>query len=112
MARLYSNENFPLPAVLELEKLGHDVLTSFESGRAGQRIPDPKVLEFAVQQKRILVTLNRRHFIKLHEQNPDHFGIIVCTFDPNFVELAARIDSELKFIGETSGWLIRINRPK
>jgi hypothetical protein len=27
MARLYSNENFPLPVVEELLRLGHDVLT-------------------------------------------------------------------------------------
>ena len=27
MARLYANENFPLPVVGELRRLGHDVLT-------------------------------------------------------------------------------------
>ena len=27
MARLYTNENFPLPIALELRRLGHDVLT-------------------------------------------------------------------------------------
>lgn len=30
MARLYANENFPLPAVEELRRLGHDVLTTYE----------------------------------------------------------------------------------
>jgi len=47
MARLYANENFPLPAVEELRRLGHDVLTSYESGRAGQAVPDEDVLAFA-----------------------------------------------------------------
>ena len=28
MARLYANENFPLPVVNELRRLGHDVLTT------------------------------------------------------------------------------------
>jgi hypothetical protein len=28
MARLYSNENFPLPVVEELRRLGHEVLTT------------------------------------------------------------------------------------
>jgi hypothetical protein len=32
MARLYSNENFPLPVVEKLRALGHDVLTVQEAG--------------------------------------------------------------------------------
>jgi hypothetical protein len=34
MARFYSDENFPLPVVEELRKLGHDVLTIHEAGQA------------------------------------------------------------------------------
>ena len=40
MASLYSNENFPKRVVEELRRLGHDVLTSYETGRGNQRIPD------------------------------------------------------------------------
>ncbi|NVM30155.1 MAG: DUF5615 family PIN-like protein [Candidatus Helarchaeota archaeon] len=36
MARLYANENFPLPVVEELRKLGHNVLTIQETGKAGR----------------------------------------------------------------------------
>ena len=36
MARLYSNENFPLPVVLELRRLGHDVVTTQEAGLANE----------------------------------------------------------------------------
>lgn len=32
MARLYANENFPLPVVEVLRRLGHDVLTAGEAG--------------------------------------------------------------------------------
>jgi uncharacterized protein DUF5615 len=35
MARLYADENFPLPVVEELRRLGHDVLTIYETGQAG-----------------------------------------------------------------------------
>ncbi len=35
MARLYTNENFPLPVVETLRKLGHDVLTIQETGKGG-----------------------------------------------------------------------------
>lgn len=111
MAHLYSNENFPFPTVEELRRRGHDVLTTLESGRAGQRIPDDQVLEFANQAERILITLNRKHFKNLHNAGVSHFGIIVCTFDPDFVALAKRIDSALKASADAKGKLIRVNRP-
>ena len=38
MARLYSNENFPLPVVEELRRLGHDVLTTHEAGESGKSV--------------------------------------------------------------------------
>jgi len=66
MARFYANENFPLPAVTELRRLGHDVLTVQETGTAGQTTPDEAVLAFAREAGRVLLTLNRRHFIRLH----------------------------------------------
>jgi hypothetical protein len=69
MARLYANENFPIPVVEELRRLGHDTLTSYESGRSNQAIPDEEVLRFAFNQERTLVTLNRKHFIQLHKKN-------------------------------------------
>ena len=40
MARLYANENFPLPVVEELRRLGHNVLTIHETGKSGQSISD------------------------------------------------------------------------
>ena len=44
MMRFYSNENFPIPVVDELRKLGHDVLTIQETGMAQQSFPDAKDL--------------------------------------------------------------------
>ena len=41
MARLYANENFPLQAVEELRQLGHDVLTTQETGSIGRLRPQP-----------------------------------------------------------------------
>lgn len=35
--RFYADENFPLDTVIELRRLGHDVLTMFEDGRAIRR---------------------------------------------------------------------------
>lgn len=95
MARLHADENFPLPVVLALRALGHDVLTILEAGQAEQALPDEAVLAFAVSQSRALLSLNRRHFIRLHHERPDHAGIIVCTFDADFTAQAARLHQEL-----------------
>lgn len=111
MARLYANENFPLNAVLELRSLEHDVTTTFEAGQAGRAIPDEQVLSFAIAEKRIVLTLNRRHFIRLHNTQPDHAGIIVCTIDPDTAALALRIDEAVRSATDLSGQLVRINRP-
>src|SRR4051794_29506535 len=81
LARIYANENFPRQVVEALRTLGHDVLTTADAGKAGQAIPDEEVLQFATLELRILVTLNRRDFIRLHRERSDHSGIIVCTVD-------------------------------
>ena len=112
MRKLYSNENFPLPAVEELRKLGYDVVTIQESGKAGQALPDESVLAFACAEGRMVVTYNRKHFIQLHNQQHEHCGIIVCSVDADFVGLAQRIHEAIQKQLETSRPLIRVNRPK
>ena len=111
MAQLYANENFPLPVVERLRELELDVLTIQETGKAEQRLSDAEVLQFAHENDRAVLTLNRRHFIRLHDEQPDHAGSIVCTFDPDFVAQAARIDEAIRSSGDLSGKLLRVNRP-
>ena len=112
MIRLYANENFPLPVVEELRRLGHEVLTTYEAGDAGKSVPDEQVLAFATAEGRALVTINRKHFIHLHNANPDHAGIIVCSFDSDFTGQANRIHAAIGSKAQLSGELIRINRPQ
>ena len=112
MARLYANENFPLPTVEELRRMGHDVLTIHESGKSGRAEPDDAVLAFALAEGRALLTLNRKHFIRSHKNKARHAGVIACTFDPNFKALAKRIHESVKSEEDFSGKLIRINRPE
>jgi hypothetical protein len=112
VARLYSNENFPRIVVEELRRLGHDVLTVFETGLAGIRTPDEQVLAFAVSQQRAVVTLNRRHFIKLHREQPAHAGIVVCTADEDFVGQAGRIHAVLEATPNLAGQLLRVYCPQ
>jgi hypothetical protein len=86
MARLYANENYPLPVVEELRRLGHDVLTIQEADKADRSMPDEEVLAF-------------------------HPGIIVCSFDPDFVALAQRVHGVIAAQPNLSDQLVRINRP-
>lgn len=110
MSKLYSNENFPQPAVEHLRELGHDVLTTHDAGKSGQAIPDQDVLAYATEVGRAVVTINRRHFIALHKTTPGHSGIIVCTLDPDFKGLATRIHEEVKGKVSLENELIRVNR--
>ena len=111
MARIYANENFPFPVVEDLRRLGHDVVTTHESGRAEQRLSDNEMLAFAIGEKRILLTHNRRHFVRLHNEQPDHCGIIVCTVDPESLALAHRIHTAIQANPKLEGQLLRVNRP-
>ncbi|QDU54572.1 DUF5615 family PIN-like protein [Aeoliella mucimassa] len=111
MARLYSNENFPLPVVTRLRELGHDVMTTDDAGQSEQAIPDDQVLAFAIANSRAILTLNRKHFVKLHSSTPEHLGIVVCTFDPDFVAQAERIHSAIEASSPLTGQLIKVNRP-
>jgi predicted nuclease of predicted toxin-antitoxin system len=111
MARLYSNENFPLPVVEELRRLGHDVLTIQETGHANREVPDEAVLSFAAGNNRAVLTINRKHFIRLHKANAAHQGIIVCSIDLDFTGQARRIDEAIQVHDTLAGILIRVNRP-
>lgn len=109
MARLYADEQFPLPVVEHLRNLGHDVLTVQESGNAG--FADPRVLALAIAHERAVLTQNRRDFMRLHRLQPLHAGIIACTDDRNFERLANRIHTAIVMEEALSGQLIRVNRP-
>ncbi len=107
----YADENFPLDVVAELRNRGHDCLTALEDERANQKIPDEKVLERASQLGRAVLTINRIDFKRLHNANSEHAGIVICTFDADFVGQANRIDVACKEVEEIKGRLVRVYRP-
>ena len=110
MARLYADENVRRSLVEILRSMGHEVLTAFEAGQANQKIPDEQVLQFAHSKGRILLTFNRKHFIRLHRANVVHSGIVACTEDNNVAALAQRIHEAIA-PDNIENQLIRINRP-
>jgi len=82
-----------------------------ETGMAQQALTDDQVLKFAIENKRAVLTFNRKHFIVLHKTLQNHEGIIVCSFDLDFKALALRIHKGISSAESLSGKLIRINRP-
>jgi hypothetical protein len=111
LAALYANENFPRQVVEGLRRRGHDVLTTQEAGNAGRGVPDEEVLAFAKRTSRTVVTLNRRDFIRLHREVPDHAGIIVCTQDEDTEGQGGRIHDAIMSASDMTGRLLRVNRP-
>jgi len=108
---LYADENFPLRVVEELRRLGHDVLTTLEDGKANQAVTDADLLARATELDRTLVTLNRQDFKRLHLLFPSHAGIIICTEDPDRFGQAERISAAIGEAVTLSGKLVRVYRP-
>lgn len=111
MARLYADEQFPKRVVEYLRALGHDVLTVQEAGKANLKISDEEVLAFAVNDERMVLTLNRDDFFRLHRLQSNHCGIIACKDDQDRERMARRIHEVISAEETLSGKLIRVNRP-
>jgi len=110
MSRLLADENLPFPVVEELRRRGHDVVTLADLGVANQALADEAVLVLARDDGRALATLNRKHFVRIHNTDPNHAGIVVCAVDRDFVGLATRIDSAIARLPALDGQLVRIDR--
>src|SRR5689334_21227809 len=112
MAHFYTNEKIPVQVVTELHRLGHDVITSLEAGKANSAVADADVVAFAVTKGRILLTHNRRHFLRLHQnRTADHQGIVLCTLDADSQRQSQRISAAVANVPDMANKLIRVNRP-
>jgi len=110
LAHSYTDECFPDQVVFELRRLGHNVLTAKEASKANQGIPDHVVLADAFAAGRILVTQNRRHFIRLDNAGNPHVGIVACNRVPGAEKYARFIDAAVASMPPGGRWLVRVNR--
>jgi predicted nuclease of predicted toxin-antitoxin system len=110
MARLLADEDVAFPVVEWLRHLGHDVMTVHDLGQANLGVGDDVVLELARNDARALVTMNRKHFKRLHRADSNHAGIIICTVDLDFNGLASRIDDAVQSQPSLAGQLVRVYR--
>lgn len=111
MGRLYADEQFPYEVVEHLRNFGHDVVTVQEAGNANLKIPDDRVLDFAGSSERVVLTLNRKDFKRLHKSLPNHTGIIICTDDRDRMALAERIHAAILAEEILLGKLVSVVRP-
>ena len=86
-ARLYSNENLPLPVVGALQERGHNVLTTRHAGKSNEGIPDDEVLRFCCRKQTSGHHAQPAGLHPPHRLSPNHKGIIVCTNNADFPAL-------------------------
>lgn len=110
MSPLFSDENMDLPVITELRRLGCDVLTALEAGRANRGIPDPDQLAYATSLGRAVLTFDRRDFRRLHTLIPTHAGIITCTRDHDRIALAQRIFKRISAQSSLARQLVRVTK--
>ena len=79
-ARLYLDENMPIVLAPLIQARGFFATTAHTEGLLGSE--DPEHLQYAVSHGYCLVTHNRQHFIRLHNDRINagqrHSGIIVA----------------------------------
>jgi len=80
----------------------------YDDDKANQSLPDEAVLSIAGDKPASAPHANRRHFIQLHRRQPNHKGVIVCSFYPDFAGQAQRIAAALVRQTDFAGQVIRI----
>jgi hypothetical protein len=70
-----------------------------------------EVLAEASSDRRAVLTLNRKHFVRLHHEQQQHEGIVACTFDADFERQAQQVHRALEAQPALTGQLLRVNRP-
>ena len=96
---LYIDEDITHKLAKALRERGFDAVAAYEAGNIG--VPDPVHLEFAVSQRRALLTCNTKDFSPLFDEwweaGKEHYGIIVSR-QLGFGEMLRRVLSLLNSV--------------
>lgn len=87
---LIDEDSLAKPLVKMLRKSGFDVVTVNEVGLSGKS--DFIVLNYAQEKGRIVLTHNGQDFEKLHEQNPNHSGILAIYRNADYSKNMSRAE--------------------
>jgi hypothetical protein len=98
MAELLADEDVSYRLNDELRALGHTVIPvrTVSGSKRGSGKSDNWVFDYAQARKMIVVTGNEDDFVKIHAENPGHYGIITVPVTRDMKRLAKRIDAEIK----------------
>ena len=114
MPEILADECVRLKLVFRLRRLGYLVRTvrDFCNSKYGDGIADQSVLELACQHRLAVLTTNESDFLKLHQNFPGHYGILIIKSEDDVRAQARRIDNKLKELDDIRGrivWLKRIS---
>ena len=101
----------PVRIVNKLRRLGYDVVTVQQlQGTSEPEIGllDEFVLDTARTLRRAVLTMNEKHFCRLHYAKPGHHGVIICTQTPDWTKRAKEIDDAIKGEAPLLGKLIYV----
>ncbi|CAN5822472.1 DUF5615 family PIN-like protein [soil metagenome] len=81
--RLYTDEDVDGRVAKQLQRLGHDVLSSHAAGNSGRRLSDEWQLKYATEQGRAILSHNSGDFYQLAHSwalsKREHYGIVLAT---------------------------------
>jgi hypothetical protein len=110
--RLFADVMFPIQIVRALRLLGYEVRTAQQhqgTSRPDQPLTDEQILEAANDFRGAVLTLNDRHFVRLHfETHCTHKGIIICKHTSEYEKRAKEIDDIIKASTPLIGKLIYV----
>jgi hypothetical protein len=111
MASLLADEDFDFHLVEALRAHGHSVVRHQEVRDAPRGEPDTEVLYRAATLGRILLTHNRRDFVRIHRGGTTHAGILTVPQGRDALDAAEQIDGLLVTTPSFQDRLFRVNRP-
>ncbi|MFH1622247.1 MAG: DUF5615 family PIN-like protein [Candidatus Omnitrophota bacterium] len=97
---LYLNENIQVSLVNELTKLNLTAVHTYNANNGG--VTDEFQLQYAAAKQYVLVSYNRRHYRKLHNEwqhsGKSHYGIIILSpGEPEYVAKRIKLFLEHKY---------------
>lgn len=83
-----------------LRAAGFDVVTSVEA--LGIGASDAEIFTYAQSDQRVILTRNCSDFVGLHEEHPEHFGVLLIYEDRDSRDMAYRqiVDAIFRVVGE------------
>lgn len=107
-----ADECIDVQLVFRLRRLGYEVETVRVhcQSKYGDGIEDEAVLRLAREHRLALLTSNESDFVRLHGEQPGHYGVLVVENEDDVLVQARRIDDALKEAGDIRGRLVWLTR--